>query len=104
MTQVKAGDVLWAMTGREEGGRTIWQADSKTVVKVDPERNNIFWLDNGWGASQNTLGHSYFRTREEAEKDFEKSHYVTPLGDGKYRAHFARPACISCGKRGCRIE
>lgn len=103
MTQVKTGDVLWVMLGRKEGKRTIWQAESKVVVRVDPEHYGLFWLDNGWGASQSSLGKSYFRTQEEAEKDFEKGHHVTPLGNGRYRAHFARAACISCGRDGCKI-
>ena len=106
MPQVKVGDVLWVMIGTKQGERTIWQAESKAVVKVDRERNNIFWLDNGWGASQNSLGRSYFRTRKEAEKHFEKGKYATPLGNGKYESHegkFKRPTHISCGKNGCRI-
>lgn len=107
MTQVKTGDVLWVMLGRKEGKRTIWQAESKTVVKVDTDRNNIFWLDNGCGATQNSLGRSYFRTREEAEKDFtEGEQGVIPLGDGKFETwepDYKKPTHISCGRDGCKV-
>ncbi len=107
MTQVKTGDVLWTMCGEIDGKRTIWQAEPMTVVRVDPNRNNIFWLDNGWGASQNSLGRSYFRTREEAEKDFVKGKWgAVSLGDGRYETRepdFKKPTHIICGKNGCRV-
>ena len=97
----------WRMGGEIDGKRIIWQAESKTVVKVDTDRNNIFWLDNGCGATQNSLGRSYFRTREEAEKDFtEGEQGVIPLGDGKFETwepDYKKPTHISCGRDGCKV-
>lgn len=94
---VKKGDTLWSMEGVKVGGETVWSAKAREVVRVDSDKNNMFFFANGWGASQNSLGRSYFRTKEEAEKDFNaKRRPETSMDKCKGCWHYVR---VGCGTR-----
>jgi len=69
VSRVKEGDILWRMVGRYKGEEVIWQAESKVVTRIDKRLNDAFFFEDRTGASQNSLGKSYFRSKQEAEAD-----------------------------------
>ena len=60
---IKIGDVLWAMHGRERNGMCKFFACPKCVEYVDEHK---FLFGDGCGGSLNSIGHNYFLTRQEA--------------------------------------
>jgi len=82
---VNIGDILWCMVGERVGDDILWRAKSKRVVKVSKKHNNAFFFGDGTGASQNSVGRNYFKTKEEAEQNFEEKWRAEQLEDGSYR-------------------
>ncbi len=82
----KEGDILWRMVSNGNGSETIWRAECKKVVKVDKNRNHAFFFADGTGASQISLGRTYFRSKEETEQEFMQRWPGELMEDGGYKA------------------
>lgn len=71
MGSVKVGDVLWRMSGISQNGKITWQAVPMAVEEI---LGRAYRLTQGHIASQNSVGKSYFLSREECLKHYFRNH------------------------------
>lgn len=65
--ELKVGDILWQMTGKEQNDVVRFYAAPHSIETID-ERKILF--ENGCGGSRNNIGKTWFYTRDEAIDNF----------------------------------